>query len=59
MLALGGVNHWVNEVCNYGVRISRSTGPPVEESVTGIFDRGQFVIEPSLDDPIPDYHCGL
>ncbi len=59
MLAIGGVNQWVNEVCNYGVRMSQSTGSPVEESVTGIFDRGQIVIEPSLDDPMPDYDCGL
>jgi len=29
----GGVDQWVNEVCNHGVRISPSTGPPVEESV--------------------------
>ena len=29
----------------------------VEESVavSGIFDRGQLVIEPWLDDPMPDY----
>ena len=61
MLALGGVNHWVNEVCNYGVRMSRSTGPPVEKSVavSGNFERGQLVIEPWLDDPMPDYDCGL
>jgi hypothetical protein len=34
-------------------------GPPVEESVavSGIFDRGQLVIEPWLDDPMPDYEC--
>ena len=48
-------------VCNHGVRIAPSTGPPVEESVavSGIFDRGQLVIEPWLDDPIPDDDCGL
>ena len=52
---------WVNEVCNHGVRISPSTGPPVEElvAVAGIFERGQLVIEPWLDDPMPDYDCGL
>ena len=27
--------------------------------VSGIFDRGQLVIEPWLDDPMPDYDCGL
>ena len=55
------VGMWVNEVCNHGVRISPSTGPPVEESVavSGIFDRGQLVIEPWLDDPMPDDDCGL
>ncbi|MBM4100708.1 MAG: hypothetical protein FJ256_00395 [Phycisphaerae bacterium] len=42
-------------------RISPSTGPPVEElvAVSGIFDRGQLVIEPWLDDPMPDDDCGL
>ena len=36
-----------------------STGPPVGESVAvaGIFERGQLVIEPWLDDPMPDYDC--
>ena len=55
------VGMWVNEVCNHGVRISPSTGPPVEESVAvamaGIIERGQLVIEPLLDDPMPDYEC--
>jgi len=53
------VGMWVNEVCNHGVRIAPSTGPPVEESVavSGIFDRGQLVIEPWLDDPMPDDDC--
>jgi hypothetical protein len=57
----GGVDQWVDEVCNHGVRIAPSTGPPVEESVavSGIFDRGQLVIEPWLDDPMPDDDCGL
>ena len=45
------VGLWVNEVCNHGVRISPSTGPPVGE----IIDRRQLVIEPWLDDPMPDY----
>jgi hypothetical protein len=47
----------VNEVCNHGVRIAPSTGPPV--AVSGIFERGQHIIEPWLDDPMPDYDCGL
>ena len=57
----GGVDQWVNEVCNHGVRISPSTGAPVGESmvVSGIFDRGQLVIEPWLDDPMPDDDRGL
>ena len=39
----GGVDQWVDEVCNHGVRIAPSTGPPVEKSVvvSGIFDRGR------------------
>ena len=53
------VGVWVNEVCNHGVRISPSTGPPVGESVAvamaGIIECGQLVIEPLLDDPTPDY----
>jgi hypothetical protein len=49
----------VNEVCNHGVRIAPSTGPPVGESVAGIIERGQLVIEPWLDDPMPDYDCGI
>jgi len=57
----GGVDQWVDEVCNHGVRITPGTGPPVEESVavSGIFDRGQLVIEPWLDDPMPAYDCGI
>ena len=39
---------WVNEVCNHGVRISPSTGPPAMESVAGIFDRGQLFMEPAI-----------
>ena len=56
---LGGVDQWVNEIRNHGVRIAPSTGPPVEESVAmaGIIERGQLVIEPLLDDPMPDYEC--
>ena len=55
----GGVDQWVNEIRNHSVRISPSTGPPVEElvAVAGIFERGQLVIEPWLDDPMPDYDC--
>ena len=57
----GGVDHWVNEVCKHGVRIAPSTGPPAGESVavSGIFDRGQLVIEPWFDDPMPDDECGI
>ena len=55
----GGVDQWVNEIRNHGVRISPSTGPPVGESVAvamaGIIECGQLVIEPLLDDPTPDY----
>ena len=38
-----------------------STGPPAGElmAVSGIFERGELVIELSLDDPMPDYDCGL
>jgi len=41
--------------------ITPGTGPPVEESVavSGIFDCGQLVIEPWLDDPMPAYDCGI
>ncbi len=57
----GGVDQWVNAIRNHGVRISPSTGPPVEESVavSGIFGRGQLVIEPWLDDPMPNDGYGL
>ncbi len=57
----GDVDQWVNAIRNHGVRISPSTGPPVEESVavSGIFDRGKLVIEPMLEDPMPDYECGI
>jgi hypothetical protein len=55
------VGQWVNEVCNHGVRIAPSTGPPVGESVgeSANFDRNQLVIEPWLDDPMPEYDCGF
>ena len=53
------VGLWVDEVCNHGVRISPSTGPPVGESVAvamaGIIECGQLVTEPLLDDPMPDF----
>ena len=26
-------------------------------AVAGIFERGQLVIEPLLEDPMPDYDC--
>ena len=51
----GGVDQWVNEIRNHGVRISPSTGPPT----MGVIERGQLVIEPWLDDPMPDYDCGI
>ena len=44
---------WVNEIRNHGVRISPSTGPPT----MGVIERGQLVIEPLLEDPMPDYDC--
>jgi hypothetical protein len=47
------VGLWVDEVCNHGVRISPSTGPPT----MGVIERGQLVIEPLLEDPMPDYDC--
>ena len=49
----GGVDQWVNEIRNHGVRISPSTGPPATETI----ECGQLVIEPWLDDPMPDYDC--
>ena len=49
----GGVDQWVNEIRNHGVRISPSTGPPT----MGVIERGQLVIEPLLEDPMPDYDC--
>ena len=47
------VGMWVNEIRNHGVRIAPSTGPPATETI----ERGQLVIEPLLDDPMPDYDC--
>ena len=57
----GGIDQWVNEICNHGVRIAPSTEPPVEKSVavSGNFERGQLVIEPWLDVPMSDDDCGL
>ncbi len=49
------VGMWVNEVCNHGVRIAPSTGPPATETIAC----GQLVIEPWLDDPMPDDDCVL
>ena len=50
--------HWKSDFLSI---IAPSTGPPVEESVavSGNFDRGQLVIEPWLDDPMPDDDCGI
>ena len=45
------VGMWVNEVCKHGVRIA----PPATETI----ECGQLVIEPWLDDPMPDDDCGL
>ena len=42
----GGVDQWVNAIRNHGVRISPSAGPPA-----------MGVIEPLLEDPMPDYDC--
>ena len=55
------VGHLVDEVCNNGVHIAPSTGPPGAASVavSGNFERSQLVIEPWLDDPMPDYDCGI
>ena len=55
------IGMWVSEVWNNGVRIAPGTGPPVGESVAAarIIDRGQLVIEPWLDDQMPDYDCGI
>ena len=49
------VGLWVDEVCNHGVRIAPSTGSPATETI----ECGQLVIELCLDDPMPDYDCGL
>ena len=51
----GGIDQWVNEICNHGVRIAPSTGPPATETIAC----GQLVIELCLDDPMPDDDCGL
>ena len=55
------VGMWVNEICKHGVRIAPSTGPlrVASMAVSGIFERGQLVIESWLDDPMPDYDCGI
>ena len=49
------VGLWVDEVCSHGVRISPSTGTPVMETIK----RGQLATVLCLDDPMPDYDCGL
>ena len=54
-LILRHVGMWVSQVCKHGVRIAPSTGPPT----MGVIERGQLVIEPWLDDPMPDYDRGL
>jgi len=50
-----------SELWNNGVRIAPSTAPPAGKSMarTGIIERGQLVIEPWLDNPMPDDDCGL
>ena len=55
LVGSGGIDRWVNEICNHGVRIAPSTGPPATETIAC----GQLVIELCLDDPMPDYDCGL
>ena len=54
----GSARHAIRKRCRYS---APSMGPPVEESVavSGIFERGQLVIEPWLEDPMPDYECGI
>ncbi len=61
LVGSGGVDQWVNEVCKHGVRIAPSTGPPVGDSLaeSANFDRNQLVIEPWIDDPMPEYDCGF
>ena len=49
------VGMWASELWINGVRMAPSTGPPVTETI----ERGQLVIEPWLDAPMPDYDCGL
>ena len=41
----GGLVQWVNEIRNHGVRIAPSTGKLATESVAGMIDLGQLVIE--------------
>ncbi len=53
--SVGALDLWVNEVCSHGVRIAPSTGPPTTETI----ERDQLVMEPWLDDPMPEYDCGL
>ena len=47
------VGQWASELWNNGVRIAPSTGPPATETI----ECGQLVIEPLLDDLMPDYDC--
>ena len=49
------VGMWASELWNNGVRIAPSTATPVTETI----ERGQLVIEPWLDNPMPDDDCGL
>ena len=51
LIILRHVGMWASELWNNGVRIAPSTGPPAG----GIIECGQLVIEPWLDDPMPDY----
>lgn len=57
------VGLWTDEIYDHGVRIAPSTGLPVGASVasalSSIFERGQLVIEPWREDPLPDYDCRL
>ncbi len=57
----GGVDLWVNEICNHGVRITPSTGPQAGDSVaaSAYFDRKHLVIESWIVDPMPEYDCGF
>ncbi|MSR41847.1 MAG: hypothetical protein EXS10_08115 [Phycisphaerales bacterium] len=49
------VGMWLDVICNHGVRIASSTVPRATETI----ERGQLVIEPWIDDPMPGYDYGF